>query len=367
MTYLILDTNIWIYLANGFTSTSENHDENVHFTFLTKLVEKIDEEEITLVVNDIIIQEWDRNNKAREAHIDQLTRRKDSSIEFAKTLEKDLENSDKTILREICENFKSNINERIARNKFHIDQVDELLKSRSIVLKVSDEVKKRVSELGFSKKAPFHRNKNCTADAAILLSSIEYLRDRFHDYNYNAIFVTNNTDDFCISKNDLHVHTDLQELFSSVNLQLATHLGSALELSQEFSKELEKRLTEARLTSAPCQSVFCKDYDTFIGSIVELNQSFEYLLNGELPFDPNQLTLDLGENNMPRLREDRNIFYGDCVVCNTTHFECPICGDIFAIDDFESMICPYCGTQMRQTEVNGKIMYRLLTINSYFA
>ena len=69
MNYLILDTNIWIYLANGHYAQNAQHSEQTHSTLLSRLTEKLKNEEIRVVVNDIIVQEWDRNKEAKEIQI----------------------------------------------------------------------------------------------------------------------------------------------------------------------------------------------------------------------------------------------------------------------------------------------------------
>lgn len=88
MTYLILDTNIWIYLANGYCDSKNISDEDVHFELIKILLEKLDLGEIELVTNDIIIKEWDRNKAAKETSIDKWENRIKGNLDYFKSIEK---------------------------------------------------------------------------------------------------------------------------------------------------------------------------------------------------------------------------------------------------------------------------------------
>lgn len=367
MTYLILDTNIWIYLANGYDSSKNTHHEEVHFGLLQILKEKLDSNDIQIIVNDVIIQEWDRNKVAKDIYIDKLNNQILSNQNHFKSIEKDLDRFDRKKLNEIHDHYKTTIQEKIAKSKFHIDQVDEILRKRSVIITVSDPIKKEVADLALNKKAPFHHNKNCTADAAILLSSIDYLKDKLDGFQYNAIFVTNNKEDFCVSLKDKNVHPELADMFDSIGLKLETHLGSALKLSQKFSDDLQDILDEVNENMILCQSDFCKGYDDFIGSVVQLCDRYEFIRQDEIPYDPNQLTLDIGDNNKPKPHNKRFLVSGDCVMCGVTHVICPDCETTIVVDDMFEFYCPTCGICIKQIDFGDRQIFKLYDQKNYFA
>jgi hypothetical protein len=360
MTYLILDTNIWIYLANGFDSSKNIHHEDVHIGLIQILIEKLDSGDIQLLTNDIIISEWDRNKAAKETYIDKLNNQITTNLNYFKSIEKNLDGRHRKMLHEIHAEYEKSVLEKIAKSKFHIDQVEEILKKRSIILTVADKVIKEVSALALNKKAPFHHNKNCVADAQILFSAVDYLQDKIDGLQYNAIFITNNKEEFCISSKDYRLHPDLTDLFDSVGLKFETHLGSALKLSQKFSDDLQDILNEINKNSILCQSVFCKGYDDFIGSVVILNDEIEYLRNDEIPYDPNQLSLDIGDQNKPKPQDKRVLLSGECAICNVAHVICPDCETIIVVDEIEEFYCPTCGLCFQQIEFCNRQILKLV-------
>lgn len=359
MTYLILDTNIWIYLANGFDNSKSTSADEVHFGLIQILTEKLDSGDIQLITNEIIINEWDRNKSAKETYIDKLNNKITSNLNYFKSIENNLDGKHRKMLQEIHSEFERTILNKIAKSKFHIDQVEDILKNRSVVLAVPDHVIKEVSELALSKKAPFHRNKNCIADAQILLSAIDFLKNKLDGVQFTAIFVTNNTEDFCVSVKDHRIHPDLTRFFDSVGLNFETHLGSALKLSQQFSNDLQSILDEVNKNTIPCHSIFCKGYDEFIGSFVYLIKETEYLRDGEVQYDPNQLSLELGDNNISKPREKKFLLSGDCVICGVTHVVCPDCESIITVDEIEEFSCPDCGVCFRLINEYNEMIYRL--------
>ena len=263
------------------------------------------------------------------------------------------------MLQEIHSEFEKRILDKIAMSKFHIDQVEEILKNRSIILTVPNQVIIDASELAINKKAPFHRNKNCVADAQILLCAVDFLKGKIDGLQSNAIFITNNTEDFCVSSKDHDLHPDLRHIFDSVGLNFETHLGAALNLSQKFTKDLQNILNEMNKNTILCNSVFCKSYEDFIGSVVYLDHEIEYLREDELPFDPNQLSLDVGDENKPKPHDRKFLISGDCVMCAVTHVVCPDCESIIVVDEIEEFYCPTCGLRFRQIFENKRMIFRL--------
>jgi predicted nucleic acid-binding protein len=80
MVHLIFDTNIWIYLAEG-----------QHPFVLDGIIEKVNNGEISLLVNDEIIKEWDRN---KDDSLNRIEKELEKQIDYAKELSSTLEEDD---------------------------------------------------------------------------------------------------------------------------------------------------------------------------------------------------------------------------------------------------------------------------------
>ncbi len=235
MVHLILDTNIWIYLAEG-----------QHPFVLKGIIEKVDNKDLILLINDEVVKEWDRNK-------DEIKRRVESElkkqINIAKELTSTLESSDADDYKRLIGKISEEKPKFLATIEDRFDVVDNLIKNKSINVPIKEEHKLKVVDMALDQKAPFHRKKNSIADALILLSSIDYIKNNglnAVDYNRvdvsDSIFVSYNSDDF--SKNikgpDKEViHPDLKPLLDSVGMTYERNFGKILNLSSRLKKEVD--------------------------------------------------------------------------------------------------------------------------------
>ena len=123
MIYLVLDTNIWLYLANGYDR--EQFDKNLHFDFLKTLEEPDERKEICILVNDIIISEWNRH------------KRKIGGVNI-RHLERELEKNELSSLT------NQELKKRILENKQHLNRVDEFIHKKCKKIEINDTVKLKV-------------------------------------------------------------------------------------------------------------------------------------------------------------------------------------------------------------------------------
>jgi hypothetical protein len=86
--YLILDTNNWIYLANGLDPINNKHHDSLHFDLLQSLVNLTDNNKILVLVNDIVLDEWNRNKIHCYAKIKSLENKLLNKINVLKDIEK---------------------------------------------------------------------------------------------------------------------------------------------------------------------------------------------------------------------------------------------------------------------------------------
>ena len=144
MTNVVLDTNIWIYL------TSDSY-----FELWQKLKEMKENKEINIVVNDVIILEWERNRKTTIKNLtENIKREYRSAKNLASYLPPDAKS---TFLKNISEYQEEKNRIKMAENR--VKEVETFMHSCSM-FNVTDGQKLFVSELAINKIPPFQNNKN---------------------------------------------------------------------------------------------------------------------------------------------------------------------------------------------------------------
>lgn len=230
MVHLILDTNIWIYFAEG-----------QHPFVLEGIIEKVNSNEIILLVNDEIIKEWDRN---KDDSLLRIGKELHKQIDYAKGLSSTLEGADCLEYKNLISKISSSKLEYKNTIASRYNLVDDLIKNKSVNVPIKTEHKLKVIDLALSQKAPFHRKKNSVADALILLSSIDYIKENgINNVNYNridvsdSIFISYNSEDFSkdIKGQDKNViHPDLKPYLDSVGMTYERNFGRILNLTNEL-------------------------------------------------------------------------------------------------------------------------------------
>ncbi len=342
MQYVTLDTNAWIYLANGTEPANG-------LEFLRK---EIDEKTITLLIPSIVIDEWYANKdvavrasvakKFEEMNGGLQTILKlfgvrniveiQSFFSFAEEFWADESGQDK--FRQIAHDFKkgrSAIEKAVANN---IDLVEKLFNHPSSrIMQITKEVMLKSGRFAIDKKAPFLK-KNSFADAVILFSFIEYIEK---NYILNAVFVTYNTDDFCQKREGkFSLHPDLVpefqrsysvfynasgEAISNINSNITTEL---LESIREVI--IEDGMDEAveEVSSEECQRCYHEiDFQT-----VDLDDDRETKSNNQFEFDFVK-SLEIVRSSMSFNR----LIIGNCSYCDTDYFVCASCGFLNIVED----------------------------------
>lgn len=363
MIYFILDTNIWVYLANGLDNLTHKHQETHHFTLLKSLQELTDSGEICVLVNDIIIEEWKRNKEHAYTQIQNL---KNQLVESQRQLKKIRMMAGGEIdseMQTISAVFLQKTQGRIKQNEEHIDNVERFILQACKKINVSDALKIKVFDLSISKQVPFHNKKNNIADASILLSAANYLKDLLKEESTSAMFITNNIEDFTDNQDKDNFHPELLKLLPTKNIQFKRHLPSALiqgEAIIEEMKEFYRQQAYYNSITFSCKNPFCKDRDDF--------QRFGYLdtnIEVEKKSDNqniNQIDLFTGE---VKLHPKHSIAkMGNCVFCGTTHIECPSCGELISEVEFdEPFKCLECEIIFEFNGSNKESGLSILVIN----
>ena len=341
MHYLTLDTNTWIYLANG--------TEPVRL--LTYIKQEVGKNNIKILLPEIIITEWERN-KDKAVKQGGIKHYKDvtEALERIQKLlgekgERDVlsflldEKDEKDYFIDFITNFKKKkkeVEEAISEN---IKLIEELFSHPTTeIIKIKDEIKIKAGQFALEKKAPF-KEKNSFADALIVFSFIEYVKINKIE---GALFITYNTDDFCEKKEGKkYLHPDLEPDFTETQSKFYTIVSEAintiekdivskeeLELIEEMQEEAER--DEHIAYCEICYEMNDRYNEVYFGKPVEL-----YDERIELKPNPKQTELEFPEA-MPEpthIVTYDTLKVGHCDWCNTEHFECAGCGALNAIWD----------------------------------
>jgi hypothetical protein len=352
MIYIIFDTNIWLYLANGLDTATNNYFQKHHFELLAKLEEFTEKGEILILINDVIIEEWKRNKASAYEQIKKLEQRENSLLnEFKRKVrgkEKHYENIGK-IQQEI-----QDIRVQIKQNKEHIEAVEKFLFTACKKIDISDTVKLQIFDLSIKKQPPFHNKKNNTADAAILFSAAEFLKDKLTFSETSAIFVSNNFTDFTNNIDKEIFHPDLNKLLPRIDLRYQTYLPHALKLSEETiseMKEFYRKQAYYDSISFACQSTFCEGKEDFT--------RFGYMdKKANLKFASDEINatqFDLFTGKVKERRKHTQVNYGRCAFCGTLHLDCPLCKEVICVEDQDkSFSCAECESKFEFKAYDGE-------------
>lgn len=349
---LVFDTQTWIYLANGYDQATRKINDGIHFHLMGKIITLVDSGKLKILTNEIVILEWNRNKHATKVLIDRYRKRIEDKTKEISALKKVLSEDGKLNADGVLSEFKKHYEVQIRMNQDHIVRVDEFLKTKTVIVPITDVQKLEVVDLAVEKNAPFHRKSNSFADAIILLSTAEYL-DRRKKYGKieDAIFVSNNSDDYCEKKGSDKIHPDLRWYFALGNMRFETNLARALEMSESIIREIDRFNEDLhRHNVIECEKR-CGDSVHGWG-IVEFDDHVRvYVGQPKYVYNPNQLWLDFGygfEITADYLKDlaERDSFYlesGRCNHCNTFHLECD-CGEILtlSLDDDGEHYCLEC-------------------------
>ncbi len=227
MVKLLIDTSVWLDISK--TTKGEK--------VLNLLVSFIEREDVSLILPEIIIQEFDRN---KERII--VDAGKSLSSHFKKVKEMVLEHGSE----DLKESLLSQLNDidhkipTLGENAFNsIQLIEELFKVAEII-PISDEVKLRATQRAIDKKAPFHLSKNSIGDAIIIESFVDY-KVKNEVQIQKLVFVTHNKNDFSVRNGNQKLpHEDFKEIFDNAKSQYFINLPEALNsINSELVEDIE--------------------------------------------------------------------------------------------------------------------------------
>lgn len=354
-TYLIIDTNIWIYLANGDLKDADGNI--VHIKVFNILKQLVEEGDVKILVSPIILDEFNKNKSWTQKYINKLNGTITERENYHKNHRDDLSEDE---IKEI-QNEITLCKQKIEENKKHIHNVESFLKSNKVsVIPLSESVKTKCFDQALAKKAPFIGKKsNSMADMAILLSAVEYIDTRLSIkvlddlfLRPQSIFISGNITDFSQDKKDNkeQIHPDLLQFFKSVDMRYSISLGTTLnsiseiQISNEEIAEMDDFL--------PYDYIDCPNCSGWHDGMGVLdNQSIATFIDENIPIPApkEQLTLpfeySIEELEKEKLHPERitTIMLLQCNWCNCQFFSCPICGNLVMYD--EETQCDDCDTK----------------------
>ena len=231
-TILAFDTNIWIYLIK------------IEFLpILEKLIQGVENGTIEILINDIIIIEWERNKEINTKRLcDSIKQEYISAMRIGSFIENG-EEQRKYI--EILSHYKKE-EKRIHQAKMQVEKVERLMNCTNTL--VTESQKLFVANLAIHKLPPFSNNKNNFNDALIVRNIAEAITKRIINegaplpYKYDLIYVSNNLKDFI----DPMTHEIYDELLEGcerlriISIQDLTHaLNIRTELIDYFDEWVE--------------------------------------------------------------------------------------------------------------------------------
>lgn len=353
MHYITLDTNTWIYLANG--------------TEPVKLLHYLDKEvkngNIKIILPDQVATEWETNKKknVRQGSLKHFSEIKEALDRLLKLLgdkgERNIlsylldEKDEKDYFKDFISKFeqkRKEIEEAVTEN---IKLIDNLFSKHAIIITSSETIYKKAGDFALQKKAPF-KTKNSFADALILFSFLDYVTTNGIE---EAKFVTYNTDDFCEKKEGKkYLHSDLVPEFENAKSKFYKIVGEALKTIEDdlISKEelafIEEMQNEENWSYDPEFCEVCKENNDRLNEI-SFGRPLE-LIDERIKViaDKDQLTFDFAKNLVVPKTPDTpsSIEVGHCDWCNTEHFKCVNCGSINAVwqDEYNKRKeCEGCG------------------------
>jgi hypothetical protein len=191
MNYLLLDTCVWLNLADWREAE-----------VLNALLAMVTAKEITLVVPDLVLDEFTRNE---ESTLEKREKTAKSHIKSLRPWVDLLENEpDKVQLLGLLDALNSQAGNRTAISKKSTEAVKGLMTTKSTPSPTTQAIKNTAYDVCLSKAPPCHRGKNSLADAVIL----EHFK-AINAGNGKRFFVTANSDDFG-GKDKRDPHDDLK-------------------------------------------------------------------------------------------------------------------------------------------------------------
>jgi len=335
MKYITLDTNAWVYLANGAEPAK----------LLDFLVKEITAGNITLLLPETICSEWNakkvrtvqqgglKHYNDAAAAVDNLkkvfgNKADQSPFNFLIDESKNYEN-----FLQFCESFKKIKPELEAAISRNIKTIEELFRHPCAkILPITTTLKLKAADYAVAKKAPFH-TKNSFSDALILFSFLDYVKTQNIE---DGIFISCNITDYSKSKAEpKEIHPDLEADFVATKSKYFVYIGEAFKTIQDdiislWEMKMIEDVREHDVTSHEMH--FCE-------VCLEAHDRYNEIFFQEI-VDLLDERININDESGDSYRQNiwspfyNKLKIGYCEYCNTEHFLCAKCGCINSIEDY---------------------------------
>jgi len=142
---IFLDTNNWIYLSNGFNVLSKEHDD-LHLKIFDIIEKRVDDGFLTFLVNDIILEEFDRNKIRTE---DKIKKIQDKANGYDNTLKamKVFSREQADQIEDLRKNISNAARDKIDIQRKHIERVGFFLKNKTKKIDITAANKIKAAEM----------------------------------------------------------------------------------------------------------------------------------------------------------------------------------------------------------------------------
>lgn len=345
--YVFLDTNNWIYLANGFNVQSRKHDD-LHYKLFDFIEAQVDQGKLVVLVNEIIFIEFERNKTHTNDKIEDIEKKKTGYNNTLKSL-KEFIPEDSAVIDELRNHLKAEADKKTQAEKQHVVKVQEFLNNKTKRIEVKSEHKIDASDMALAKKAPFiGEKKNSMADALMLLSAVDHICKnemiRWHifddseaiEYLPKSFFVSSNSGDFSDPADAKSIHPDLVDILKRSGTIFHHSLTPLL---QSLEAELLTEEEEVVIEEAVWQHCEICDYEF---------SNIDYSLRFEV-FDPRKTVDTMDTHQLPIFNDQKTtnpyirLRTAQCDHCGVDFLECPECDELIQVDGYNKKIeCP-CG------------------------
>lgn len=345
--YLILDTNTWIYLANGNDPKTNKYKNGYHRKLFEGLEYLLRIGKVTILTNKIILDEWTRNRPKALALASSLENKLKSDFDHLKSIQKVLGTSFDNEFAGIFDAYENIMKAQISDSEAHVSDIEKLLHS-SVNVELTKDTMALVTEWAIEKKAPFKGDKkNSSADAAILFSAIEFIKKQAMDYSEGeskivyskSLFVSGNKGDFSSHQNELSIHEDLAPELQAVEMEFFLSLPEALNRVQpNLFDHLEIAKMQKEFDDFWDYIEYCRvcdpDEDYAHLNIIDFTEVREIEIKTIAKPDPNQLKIPFPSFSVDLTHSAQNLVsieLGRCEFCNGLNIRCLNCGAILGV------------------------------------
>lgn len=224
MFYIFLDTCVLLDIS------TKKHD----LPLVSALEELVTSGVITLVVTDLVVEEYERN---KEDVANKTAKRLSQEFKQVKAVVSEFADDKQAETIDVLNDINARLPLLTDANYVTIHRVEKLIESAKKI-SISERSKVAAVQRGLDKRAPFHISKNSVADAVIIEQFYEFSQG-VDSESACCFFITHNHNDFS-AKDHRQPHSDFGNIFNDTNVLYFNNLASAInQIDEDFLDGIE--------------------------------------------------------------------------------------------------------------------------------